>query len=171
MAEWTTELPQIDYRVSIDVNAAGWNYIFKPANIVQISSAGIAGPNPRYFNAIWIEENGEVNLYVSDTPEGGVENNNDLSTNFEDSGSITLVVGDSSVTVAMGIDFSEPYAFIPSNADEVIALYNDSPTTIGSVSGSITLRDFVPVIPPTPEAPTSTILSSASIRWDWMAGS
>ena len=72
----------------------------------------------------------------------------DLTSNVETNGIFTLTSGSNSVNFGiLGADTTEPYAWIPSNANELRAFYN----AIGSsnVAATFTLRDGV-IPPPTP---------------------
>ena len=82
---------------------------------------------------------GEIELNLVNTSGGEDNNNADFSTDFENNGSITVTANGRSFTAAMG-DTSDPYVWVPTNAQDVIDFINGSVNeTPGTVSGTLTL--------------------------------
>ena len=99
----------------------------------------------RYLRQIIFRENGGAGASFDDQPSGGAGlDQDDLSSLFETNGSITLTVGDHSITIGTEADdLIEPYTFTPSNAAEVTA-FAQAVEPGGAMAATLVLRDFVP---------------------------
>ena len=99
----------------------------------------------RYLRQVSFGESGAAGVSFDDNPSGGGgSDQNDLSSLFETNGSITLIVGDHSITIGVeAYDLSDPYNVVPSNAAEVTAFFQ-AVQPGGAMDGTLTLRDFVP---------------------------
>ena len=74
--------------------------------------------------------------------------NEDLSSAFETSGSITITAGIYSVTFSIGgVDSADPYQWVPINSAEISTFYDNVRALSGDQSASLTLRDFIITVP------------------------
>ena len=93
-----------------------------------------SGTSGTYLDRVEVHQDGRVELrFTGGSPD------DDLSTEFETTGSFTITVGSNSLTVDMSDlgDTSEPYTGAPSNSAQVTAFYNAIGTS--GVSGVLTL--------------------------------
>lgn len=125
----------------VDLNDdRGW--VWPPGSYPEINVGLRASTAFRALNGMAITDLGRVSVRVasSQSPTGSRA---DLSTAFENSGSVTFKAGVNEVTALLeGADTEEPYIWIPTNSAEVIAFYNALPTTEDSQAGSFILRDY-----------------------------
>ena len=116
----------------------------------QIIRDLLPGSTPAWFGVCGFNGvDGSVYLRFSNPQgESSINAGEDLSTLFENSGQFVASINDLSITINMaGNDFSEPYAFTPSNSAEVTAFVTAVQALSSITSASIILRDFIPAIP------------------------
>ena len=100
-----------------------------------------------YFGSVVIESGGAIRFRItSDQTEsiivGGAD---DLSLEFEENGSLEIIVGSDSLLVALaGAATTEPYIWTPTNSAEAIAFRALLSEVDGAESGQLIIRDFVP---------------------------
>ena len=103
-------------------------------------------PNPAsniYLTRVSVSATGSVTISFNEVRSNIDRPNIDLSDTFEQNGSMTIIVGNLSLTVSlMGMDTSDPYNFIPNNSAEVITFYNNLVGNSGNAT--IILRDYTP---------------------------
>ena len=104
--------------------AIDWPTASRP-EITQNALKAQASDN-RYLDRIRLRRSdGYVRLHIEDNRTTDASaTGQELSTEFETDGRITLTVGGRSQTIDMGSDTTEPYEFTPSNAAEVISYAN-----------------------------------------------
>ena len=111
----------------------------------------LTGGVTRYLQAAFARIDGRVALRFADSPSNELAGDgDDLSSAFEATGSITWVIGGSTLTVLLaGDDPTEPYLWMPANSVEVIAFHDtlDGFVTGSDLPGTLTIRDFPPVVP------------------------
>ena len=114
--------------------------------------SGLRGGNATYIAALELGSGtrrrnpGGVFLSFVDSASSGLPGiGDDLSNLFETNGSITVIAGTNTITVAMaGLDRSNLYEFTPSNSADVGAFFSALPTTPGTQSATVILRDYTP---------------------------
>ena len=141
MPEQTIQLPAIWYTGSLKQWMAPQGGL-RP----QIDAALLPAFTSRAFGNLEIRDDAEIHLYFADTNfDLPIDQGDDLSSEFEQSGSIEIVAGGLSVLVEMaGQDTAEPYIIVPTNSAEVLALRAALSDDDGSESGQLIIRDFVP---------------------------
>ena len=114
----------------------------------RINADLVGSSAQRWFRYLFFFSDGKVRLNIGlfTTNDGDAR---DLSSAFETGGSISVSSFGAELRVDMGgLDLSEPYVFTPSNSEEVIAFYKHfDGQNDGSQAATITIRDFVPVLP------------------------
>ena len=140
MAEQTIPLPASAWTIS----SIKVQYNFS-SNRPQIDAGLTPADTTRYLRQIIFRNTGAASASFDDQASGGGgSDQDDLSSLFETNGSITLTVGNHSVTIGTEADdTSDPYIFTPSNAAEVIA-FVQAVQPGGAMDGTLVLRDFVP---------------------------
>ena len=142
MAEQTIELTAGNYGVSLGSIFRGW--FVSTGNRIEIFAA-LRGSQRRWLQGVYVDQNGRLTLAIADAVSGSQNTRADLSNLFENEGSIVFAIGANSVTIALeGTDTAEPYSFLD---PEIAALWAASPAADSSISGRLTLRDFVAVAP------------------------
>ena len=142
MAEQTIALVQSRYGQGLGSGARGW-FLSSPLGPDIIDELDANPAHDQEFEAIWVTSSGDVELRIHNTTTLSVGNLSDL---FESSGSVEFTIGSHTILVALnGADMNEPYLWTPDNSAEVITFFNEVPAADGSTSGSVTLRDYVPV--------------------------
>ena len=131
-ARWLVAAGEVHYRYTSE----------RPAISASLSPPDAA---TRYLRDIVFLSNGTVKASFDTVASGGEESGrSDLGSGFESGGSITLTVGDHSITIETDHDEkTDPYTFTPSNAAEVIA-FVQAVQPGGAMDGTLVLRDFVP---------------------------
>ena len=102
--------------------------------------------NTRVLQGVQFDEsNGAVSLTIANSQTQAFVAGQELSGTFETKGSLSVTVGDLSLTAALnGADTNEPYTWIPGNSAEVIS-FTTAVRALGTVpDAQLTLRDFVP---------------------------
>ena len=91
---------------------------------------------------------GEVHLrFADDQTELSTAAGDDLTSEFEQNGSIEIIVDGNSLLVPLsGMDTTDPYLWTPANSDEVIAFQAMLSDVDGTESGQLIIRDFVPTV-------------------------
>ena len=144
--EWSTPLPAAQYS---NVNFKFWEF----GADAPVVDAGLTGGETRTLFRVGLADFGNlVRLLLSDSDPPGFDSGQDLSSLFETNGSltITLPTGETATFALNGADTAEPYGWIPTDAAELAAhatLYAALSDSIGAQAGTLTLRDFVPVVP------------------------
>ena len=141
--------------------AATFKYWQPPSGNRPQIDAVLTDGNTRVLRYIEINSNGLVRLNIaSDQTEENLTGQ-DLSSQFEDNGSLIITAGSNSITVSLaGVDTLEPYEFIPPNSVEVIAFFNALSDDSNSESGTLVIDDGVGVQPDTPAAIIDTQIIS-----------
>ena len=143
MAEQVFNLPASTYN-----SARHWDFP-KNAYLPVDSDLAPAGTD-RFLAFIGFGSTGLVRLFFTNSQAQAASLvGQDLTTEFETSGSIKIEADGHSLTVALaGADTQEPYEWTPSNSDEVIDFFNSLASYAnGALAGTLTLRDFEPVAP------------------------
>lgn len=160
MTEQTFALNSSDSAYFQEFGRKGWFNLTNPG-LGLIDDALILNPGS-WLLGVNVFSNGSVSIEVGPGEE-------DFSDAVEVFGTFELSANGATLNYALaGADLTEPYAWTPDNSSEVIAFYNA--ITANARSGVFTINDNALVAPTIPNAPTSTILGSTSIRWDWMEG-
>ena len=100
----------------------------------------------RWLATVNVSEHGQLLLEFA-APEGetGSGTFDNLSTEFETNGSVTITVDPFSVTASLaGADTVEPYQWTPSNSAEAIQFNNDVRALAVVPDATLVLRDFTP---------------------------
>ena len=144
MAEQTIELEAAWYRV----NDKRW---FPPTGSRPEIVAGLRiGAFARFFAHFYFNSvpEGSITLrFASNQEEFSAEAGDDLTLEFEQNGSLELIVGSNSLLVTLdSADMVEPYDWTPSNSAEVIAFEALLSDVAGTESGQLIIRDFVPTV-------------------------
>ena len=106
--------------------------------------AGLRGADPRFLESIILAD-GEIRFRIASSQTEISATGQDLTSQFEDHGSLELIVGSNSLLVALGgADTTEPYVWTPANSAEVTAFEALLSGTSGTESGQLIIRDFVP---------------------------
>ena len=106
--------------------------------------AGLRGADPRFLESIILAD-GEIRFRIASSQTEISATGQDLTSQFEDHGSLELIVGANSLLVALGgVDTTEPYVWTPANGAEVTAFEALLSGTSGTESGQLIIRDFVP---------------------------
>ena len=130
-----------------------WTYDAARSSRPSINADLRSGSFSKYFDSVQFYDlgvdAGRVVFTITNTNtvfEAGGGAGDDLSTAFENNGSIQIVAGGQSLIVAIGgVDSAEPYVWTPANSDEVIA-FADALRAAGASSASVTIRDFTPTV-------------------------
>ena len=112
----------------------------------------------RFLAIVQVRNNGDLFLNLEDA-QTGFGNNEDLTTLFETSGSITVSgSGEEATADLAGTDLTEPYVVAAGAAG--VTLHGALPSS-GTAAGTIIIRDFVPAAPsftdPTGDAISGTV--------------
>ena len=114
MPEQTIQLQAAWYRVA-------HNSWVAPAGSRPAIDAGLRGADDRFLRSIILTPEGEVRLAI-ESSQTSIASNDDLTSEFEQNGSLELIVSPDSLLVALaGADMTETYRWTPSNSAEVIA--------------------------------------------------
>ena len=106
--------------------------------------AGLRGADPRFLHEIVLRTGGIVDFRLASSQTQPSSSNQDLTPEFEQNGSLELIVGANSVLVALASsDITEPYIWSPANSAEVVAFAALLSDVAGSESGQLIIRDFV----------------------------
>ena len=106
--------------------------------------AGLRGADPRFLESIILAD-GEIRFRIASSQTEISDSGQDLTSQFEDHGSLELIVGANSLLVALGgADTTEPYVWTPTNTAEIAAFEALLSGTSGTESGQLIIRDFVP---------------------------
>ena len=137
-----------------------WN--FTAGNRLQVDDGLTPGNASRYLSRLQLSfggtSAGRVRFDFEDSLSGG-DTTSDLTTLFEDRGSIKVVSGSDSLIVNMArVDTTEPYSFVAENSAEVIAFAQAVQARSGNQSATVTLRDY-----PEPGTASQEIALPASI--------
>ena len=148
MAEQTFTLLQAGYGANLQPTVRGWHLLGSDRILVNNDLTSSSNPT-RYLAIIYITVDGHISLrFASDLTEAAAQAGDDLSDTFEASGSIEFSIGEHSFIASLaGADTSEPYAWFPTNVADVIAVFSAAPAADGAASGSLVIRDYVPVAP------------------------
>ena len=120
---------------------------FPPPGSRPAIDAGLRGADPRFLQALILAE-GEIRFRLASSQTQSSATGQDLTSQFEDHGSLELIVGANSLLVALGgADTTEPYVWTPTNGAEVAAFEALLSGTSGSESGQLIIRDFTPGVP------------------------
>ena len=125
---------------------AGWSI---SNNRPRINSDFITPPGERFFARFYAELAGTAFLSFDDQVGGSDSANSDLTAEFEANGTVTIVSGSLSLTVALaGADLTDNYRWTPANSAEVTAFFNAlRDRSVDQGAGTITIRDFELVAP------------------------
>ena len=171
--------PTVDI-VTVDVRGPGYQKfnlgpLTTPANGVWVTSRDghlfnrvlTESPSTRYFTYLVLSPtNGRVDVYIDNTDKVSGTPGHNLSQQFEDHGYIIVESGDHSIRLNFPIDDKrEPYGWIPTNADEVIAFMA---AYVAGTDVSVTFADgtYIPTInsPISIEIPNSQSSLSIGVR-------
>ena len=118
-----------------------------PADRPQITAVQLLDDpgDVRYLARVRLFDTGEVHLVITDEQTREtylvVNDQHDLSTDFETLGEISILAGNRLLTVQLaGVDQVEPYEFRPGNADDVIAAVAEWSTGNQHLESIVTLR-------------------------------
>ena len=107
--------------------------------------AGLRGADPRFLETLVLAD-AEIRLRIASSQTEISASGQDLTSTFEQNGSLELIVGSNSLLVALaGADTTDPYVWTPANGAEVAAFEALLSSTSGTESGQLIIRDFVPV--------------------------
>ena len=123
--------------------------------------AGLRGADPRFLHEIVLRTGGIVDFRLASSQTQPSSSNQDLTPEFEQNGTLELIVGANSVLVALASsDITEPYIWSPANSAEVVAFTALLSDVAGSESGQLIIRDFVPTLGPVDHA-----VDAGAVAW------
>ena len=98
----------------------------------------------RFFVSVYVRAAGSIVFHVGSSQTDS-DVRADLTSEFEEHGSLELIVGANSLLVALdNADMAEPYEWTPSNSAEVTAFEAMLSGVNDTESGQLIIRDFVP---------------------------
>ena len=120
--------------------------------------AGLRGADPRFLETLVLAD-AEIRLRIASSQTEISTSGQDLTSTFEQNGSLELIVGSNSLLVALaGADTTDPYVWTPANGAEVAAFEALLSSTSGTESGQLIIRDFVPVY---------YVVNAGDVAWDF----
>ena len=109
--------------------------------------ASLRGSDSRFLQALILAD-GEVRFRIASSQTQSSIAGQDLTSQFEQNGSLELTVGSNSLLVSLaGADTTEPYVWTPTNGAEVTAFEALLSGVAGTESCQLIIRDFTPGVP------------------------
>ena len=123
--------------------------------------AGLRGADPRFLHEIVLRTGGIVDFRLASSQTQASASDQDLTSEFEQNGSLELIVGANSLLVSLAsADTAEPYIWFPANSAEVVAFAALLSDVAGSESGQLIIRDFTP-----PLGPVDHAVNAGAVEW------